>query len=48
MLTYQKLKKNIVRFLAATSLAGEEFENLLRAFKAAYEKKYSREKTLEG
>src|SRR6516164_5928374 len=48
MLSYQKLKKNPVRFLAATSLTVEEFENLLPAFEAAYEKKYPREKTLEG
>jgi len=48
MLTYQKLKKNSVRFLALTSLTEEEFENLLRAFTAAYEKKYSRDETLEG
>lgn len=47
-MTYQKLKKNSVRFLAATSLTVEEFENLLPAFIAAYEKKYPREKTLEG
>ena len=48
MLTYQKLKKNSVRFLAATSLIAEEFENLLPAFTAAYEKKYPRHQTLEG
>src|SRR5438045_1056765 len=48
MLTYQKLKKNSVRLLAATSLTAAEFENLLAAFKAAYEKKYPRAQTLEG
>jgi hypothetical protein len=48
MLTYQKLKKNPVRFLAATSLTAAEFENLLPAFRAAYEKKYPREQTLAG
>ncbi len=48
MLSYQKLKKNPVRFLAATSLTVEEFENLPPAFEAAYEKKYPREKTLEA
>lgn len=48
MLSYQKLKKNPVRFLASTSLTVEEFENLLPAFEAAYEKKYPRDKTLEG
>ena len=48
MLTYQKLKKNPVRFLAATSLTPEEFENLLSAFTAAYEKKYPSHQTLEG
>lgn len=48
MLTYQKLKKHSVRFLAATSLTAEEFENLLPAFTAAYEKKYPRHQTLEG
>src|SRR5207253_1953255 len=48
MLNYQKLKKNSVRFLAATSLTGEEFENLLPAFKAAYEKKYPHDQTLAG
>jgi len=48
MLTYQKLKKNFVRLLAATSLTAEEFENLLPAFTAAYEKPYPRHQTLEG
>lgn len=48
MLNYQKLKKNPGRFLAATSLTGEEFENLLPAFQAAYEKKYPRDQTLAG
>jgi hypothetical protein len=48
MLTYQKLKKNTVRFLAATSLTAAEFENLLPAFTAAYEKKYPRHQTLAG
>jgi hypothetical protein len=42
------LKKNSVRFLAATSLTVEEFENLLAAFTAAYEKRYPRHQTLEG
>src|SRR5436190_23155523 len=48
MLTYQKLKEKSVRFLSATSLTAEEFENLLPAFTAAYEKKYPRQQTLEG
>lgn len=48
MLTYQKLKKNSVRFLAATSLTAEEFENLLPAFTAAYEKKYPSNQTFKG
>jgi hypothetical protein len=48
MLTYQKLKKNPVRLLAATSLTAAEFENLLPAFTAAYEKKYPGHQTREG
>jgi len=48
MLIYQKLKTNSARLLAMTSLTAEEFEHLLSAFEAAYEKKYPPEKTLEG
>lgn len=48
MLTYQKLKTNPNRLLALTSLTAEEFEHLLPAFEAAYEKKYPSDKTLEG
>jgi hypothetical protein len=48
MLNYQKLKKNPVRLLAVTSLTTEEFEHLLPAFEAAYEKKYPREQTRVG
>lgn len=48
MLNYQMLKTNPTRLLAVTSLTAEEFEHLLPAFEAAYEKKYPREKTLAG
>jgi hypothetical protein len=48
MLTYQELKKNPVRLLAATSLTVDEFENLLPAFEAAYEKKYPADQTALG
>jgi hypothetical protein len=48
MLTYQKLKKNATRLLAATSLTADEFENLLPAFQAAYDKKYPAHQTATG
>lgn len=48
MLSYQKLKTNPIRLLAVTSLTAEEFEHLLPAFQAAYEKKYPTETTLAG
>ena len=37
MLTYQELKKKPSRFLALTSLTVEEFDDLLPAFKTAWE-----------
>ena len=48
MLTYQKLKKNPVRLLAATSLTVDEFENLLPAFNAAYDQQYPTDQTVTG
>ncbi len=48
MLNYQKLKKSAVRFPAATGLTVEEFEQLLPAFKAAYDQKHPPDLTLAG
>jgi hypothetical protein len=48
MLSYNKLKDKAREFLTATSLTLEEFQKLLPAFKAAYEKCYPSDQTLGG
>src|SRR5712691_10899412 len=48
MLSYNTLKDRPRDFLAATWLTREEFEQLLPAFQAAYEKRYPPELTREG
>jgi hypothetical protein len=48
MLNYNKLKNRPRDFLAATGLTLAEFEQLLPAFQAAYEKQYPPELTREG
>ena len=48
MLNYETLKNKAREFLAATGLRVEEFQKLLPAFEAAYEKCYPRHQTLEG
>jgi hypothetical protein len=48
MLTYQELKTTKRRFLALTGLTVSEFEKILPAFERAYEKKYPKNKTVEG
>lgn len=48
MLNYHKLKDRPREFLSATGLMLAEFEQLLTAFQAAYEKKYPPDRTREG
>jgi hypothetical protein len=48
MLNYNKLQNRPREFLAATGLTRLEFEQLLPAFQAAYDKKYPPERTLDG
>lgn len=48
MLSYNKLKNKPRDFLAATGLTSDEFEKLLPAFRAAYEKNYPPHLTQEG
>jgi len=48
MLRYNELKTKSRAFLASTGLKLDEFEQLLPAFRAAYEKKYPPERTQEG
>lgn len=48
MLSYDKLKDRERDFLAATGLTLEEFQKLLPAFQAAYEKRYPSELTRAG
>jgi hypothetical protein len=48
MLKYQELKKTKRRFLALTGLTVNEFEKILPAFERAYERKYPKNKTVEG
>jgi hypothetical protein len=48
MLSYNKLKDRPRDFLAATGLTLEEFQKLLPAFRAAYEKRYPPERTRQG
>src|SRR5262249_477269 len=48
MLKYNELKTRPREFLASTGLKRDEFEQLLPAFRAAYEKKYPPELTQEG
>src|SRR5712692_6653916 len=48
MLNYNKLQNRPREFLAATGLTRAEFEKLLPAFQAAYDKKYPPERTLDG
>jgi hypothetical protein len=48
MLSYEMLKDKAREFLAATGLRGEEFQQLLPAFKSAYEKCYPNHQRLEG
>jgi len=48
MLRYNELKTKSREFLASTGLKRDEFEQLLPAFRAAYEKKYPPERTQEG
>lgn len=47
-MSYNKLKDKSRDFLAATGLTLEEFQKLLPAFRAAYETRYSPERTREG
>src|SRR5712691_9390227 len=48
MLNYNRLKDRPRDFLSATGLTLAEFEQLLHAFQAAYEKKYPSDRTREG
>src|SRR5499426_1564012 len=48
MLKYNELKTTPREFLASTGLKRDEFEQLLPAFRAAYEKKYPPDLTQEG
>lgn len=48
MLTYTTLKDRPRNFLAATGLTVDEFEKLLPAFQAAYEKRYPQDRTQAG
>jgi hypothetical protein len=48
MLSYNQLKDRPRELLAASSLTPEEFEQLLPAFEAAYQKRYPPEQTLKG
>ena len=48
MLSYEKLKSKARELLAATGLTQQEFEKLLPAFGAAYEKRYPRNRTQQG
>lgn len=48
MLTYAQLKDKPKEFLAATGLRPDEFERLLPAFAAQYDRLYPADKTLEG
>ena len=48
MLKYNELKTKPREFLASTGLKRDEFEQLLPAFRAAYEKKYPPDLTQEG
>ena len=48
MLSYYQLNDRPRELLAATSLTAEEFEQLLPAFEAAYQKQYPPERTLKG
>ena len=48
MLSYHQLKDRPRELLAATSLTAEEFEQLLPAFEAAYQKHYPPQQTLKG
>lgn len=48
MLNYNELKDKGREFLAATGLKRDEFEKLLPVFQAAYEKKYSGDRTQGG
>ncbi len=48
MLNYNTLKDRPRDFLSATGLTLAEFEQLLQAFQAAYEKKYPSDRTREG
>jgi hypothetical protein len=48
MLNYNELKNKTREFLVATGLKQDEFEKLLTAFRAAYEKKYPKDLTQEG
>ena len=48
MLNYNVLKNKGREFLAATGLKREECEKLLPAFRVAYEKKYSSDRTQAG
>jgi len=48
MLSYNHLKDRPRDFLAATSLTAREFEQLLPAFEAAYQKQYPPQQTLKG
>lgn len=48
MLSYTKMKDRPRDFLAASGLTLEEFQKLLPAFRAAYEKRYPPERTREG
>lgn len=48
MINYNDLKTNPKNFLAATGLKIDEFEQLKKGFKAAYEKVYGENTTKEG
>jgi Helix-turn-helix of DDE superfamily endonuclease/DDE superfamily endonuclease len=48
MLRYDTLKDRPRDLLAATGLTASEFEKLLPAFQAAYEEKYSGDRTFDG
>jgi hypothetical protein len=48
MITYAQLKDKPKEFLAATGLRQDEFERLLPAFIAQYERRYPADKTVKG
>lgn len=48
MLRYEVIKENRRKFLAITGLTPEEYEILLPAFRAAYQKAYPEDKTTTG